>query len=135
MRFDGYDIMLIKISVSQDKHFAMSDHHPLVAGKLLDGRESYIFRLITENGLAYQGSGPTPKKAHFLQRSDKQVFTFIAPSPSDRLYIRVLRYDPDAYMQCKYYADKVQRGEIGMNSTGPFSWKFFRNLSVGSDQL
>lgn len=126
MQFDRNDVM--HIEVPRDKSFkAMSDHHPVVAGRLPDGRQSYIFDLVGD-GLQYVGFGPTPEEACFLQRSLDEKLILASPSPSDTVFVRVLRYDPDAYMHCDYYADKWQSQEAGMDSTGPFSWKFSRYL-------
>ena len=41
--------------------------------------------------------------------------------------VLVLRYDPESYKLCEYYASQSKEA-IGMDATGPFSWKFRRNL-------
>lgn len=127
MAYDKYDVM--RIEVPRDGSFAMTEHHPLVAGRLPDGRISYVFGLSGEDGLVYAGSGPSLEETRFLQRtSDKSDLIRASPSPSARLYLDVLRYDPDSYMECGYYADKMQSKEAGMDSTDPFSWRFYRYL-------
>lgn len=106
----------------------MSDHHPLVAGRLPDGRTSYIFLLTKMDGLSYLGSGTIPEKSRSLERKVDGSFTLIKPSPSIDLYLRVLRYDPDAYMHCEYYANKMRPENIGLDPTGPFSWRPFKSF-------
>lgn len=128
MQFDGNDVM--RIEVSRDGSFAMSDHYPLVTGIFPDGRRSYIFLLERKDGLAYYGTGHTPEEACFLQRGSDGKLTLANASPSDALYVYVLRYDPDAYMYCDYYEDKMRAGEVSkdLDLTEPFSWKLHRYL-------
>lgn len=127
MQFDANDVMAIE--VPRDAPLPMSDHHPLVAGRLSDGRQSYAFILHAEGGLTYDGSGPSPEEARFLRKNLDGNLILASPSPSDEFFVWVLRYDPDAYMHNKYYADMARAENSGMDSTGPFSWKFQRYLS------
>lgn len=124
MQYDPSDVM--RIEAPRNRPFPMSNNHPLLAGRLLDGRRSYVFDLHTKDGLEYEGSGPTPEEARFLKQ-DMSLHS-AGPSLSDRLYVRVLRYDPDAYMHCEYHADKLRTQNIGIDPTGPFSWVFERNF-------
>lgn len=116
------------IEVSREESFAMSNHHPLVAGRLRDGRPSYIYELDEEDRLVYYGSGPTPEEARFLRRRLDGNLLLDSPSPSGALFARVLRYDPDVCMRCNSYADKWGVDNGGMDSTGPFSWNLHRYL-------
>lgn len=126
MQFDLYDVMLV--TVPRDKPFVMSDHHPILAGRLPDGQETYIFDMLMEDGLTYEGSGPTPEDARFHRRGPDGNLIITSPSPSDGLRLLVLRYDPDAYMHCEYYANKMKLEGAGKDTTGPFSWKLCRYL-------
>ena len=126
MRYDTHDVMMIE--VARVKPLEMSDHHPLVASRMSDGRKSYAFAMHAKDGLWYCGSGPTPEEARFLRKSSDGSHIFIRASPSDRTFVSVLRYDPDAYMHCEYYANKLRVQSIGTDSTGPFSWKWRRYL-------
>lgn len=125
MQFDENDV--IKIEVSRDEPFAMSDHHPLIAGRLADGSEAYLFDLFGEDGLWYAGSGPTPETRFLLRRPDENLI-FTGSSPSGALFVWVLRYDPDTYIHCEYYAYKMRSEEAEMDPTGPFSWILRRYL-------
>ena len=125
MQYDVNDV--VRIQVARDEPF-MCDHYPLMAGRLPDGRESYVFDLDGEDELWYEGSGPTPEEARFLRRSSEGNLILASPSPSDKLSLWVLRYDPDAYMHCEYYTDEMKMADVGRDPTGPFSWKFNRYL-------
>lgn len=120
MEVDLCDV--VRIEVPRGVPFAMSDHHPLIAGRLPDGRLSYIFLFVKEDGLVYEGSGPTPEEAHALQSSDGSL-PVITPSDAAKVYVRVLRYNPDSYVHCEYYASKMRSEDVGMEPPGPFSWK------------
>lgn len=126
MQYDTNDVMCIE--VPRDRPFAMSDHLPLVAGGLPDGRQLYNFALVAKDGLVYAGSGPTPEEARFLQRNPDRKFIFVSPSLSEMLRIWVLRYGLDAYMHCEYYVDKMRTEDVGRDPTGPFFWGFERYL-------
>ena len=128
MNYDANDIM--RIEVSQGKPFAVHNHRPLIAGNLRDGRQSYIFYFIGRDGLGCTGSGPTPEEARFLKTEADGKLTLSSPSPSDRLYIRVLRCDKEAYTNCEYYANKAKRRKIRMDPTGPYFWKLRKRLLV-----
>lgn len=127
MQFDTNDIMWIE--APRHGSFAIKDHHPLVAGRLPDGREAYIFDLNGEDKPKYYGSGPTSEEVRFMERRSGGSLIFASPCSSDELYVRVLRYDPEAYVHCEYYANKKRSEEAsGLDSTGPFSWKFVKYL-------
>lgn len=130
MQIDANDVMKIEVPCGQgrDRTFDMSDHHPLVAGRLSGGRESYIFELSKKDINGCPGSGPTPEEVRFVQRRRDRKVIFTIPSPSERLHLWVLRYDRSAYMNCEYYADKLRSEKIGVDPTGPFSWKLHRLL-------
>lgn len=134
MRFDLF-VDVMRIEVPRASPFEMSDHHPLVAGRLSDGRQSYIFDLCQENDLAFVGSGPTPEEACFFQRKANGNVVLNGLSATDRLYLYVLRYDLGAYMHCEYYGNKMQTGIARMDSTGPFSWTFTRYLPAFQHSL
>lgn len=126
MQFDANDVMYIE--VPRDRPFSMSDHLPLVAGELPDGRQLYIFTLAAKDGLVYATSGPTPEEARFIPRNPDGNFIFVSPSLSETLYMRVLRYDLNAYLHCEYYVDKMRTEDVGKDPTGPFFWGFQRYL-------
>lgn len=121
MRHDKNDLMWI--GISRDEPFVMDDHYPLIAGRLPDGRSLYAFQLYEEDEVHYLGTGPTPEEVRFLQRKSDGNHILAGPSPSGELSVQVLRYDPDAYILCDHYADKMRSEEVRMDPTGPFSWK------------
>lgn len=125
MQFHNNDVMRIEVPSSP---FAMSDHHPLVSGTLSDGRQCYIFESVSKDASVCTGSGPTPGEMHFVRRASDEKNILTSPSPSDRLYLRVLRYNLDTYLLCNYYADTAELGDVGSDPTGPFSWKLRRYL-------
>lgn len=126
MQFAPSDVM--RFEVPRDGFFSMSDHHPIVAGVLPDGRPSYMFGVALEDGIGYVASGPAPEELRFVRRKLDGGLVLSAPSPSSRVYAWVLRYEPDAYMHCEYYASKMRAEDVGIDSTGPFSWKLRRYL-------
>lgn len=125
MKYDENDVM--RIEVTRKRKSAMINYHPIVAGTLSDGRRSYIFDLDKDDGTSYLGSGSTPRETRFLQRSNGNLMP-TDPSSSDRLYVWVLRYNPDSYMYSNYYVNKLRPEITGLNQTGPFSWKFLDHL-------
>lgn len=143
MKFDNLDVMLVE--VPRRRPFAMSDHYPVIAGRLPDGRLSYIFDWVGKERVVYEGSGPSPEESRCLKQNSDREFILAMPSPSDALYVRVLRYDPDAYMKCESYASKMRPEKARLDPSGPLFWKFRRylpadertrnkNEAVGSDE-
>lgn len=129
MRYDFNDIM--RVEVPRDGPFMMSDHYPLVAGRMHDGHESYIFASYTEDNGRWHwhdASGPNPEEACFMRRRPDGELILAKPSLSERLYVQVLRYDSAAYVHCEYYANRMRTEGAGKDSTEPFCWKFEKYL-------
>lgn len=122
------DLGIMSIEISRDSPLAGENNHLLIAGRLPDGRQSYVYDVSDQDGLSYVGHGPTPEEIRFLKRQPDGSLITTSPCPTDRIYARVLRYDLHAYMKCEFYANKMQSGELGMDPTGPFSWKVRRIL-------
>lgn len=135
MPFDSHDVMDIEVPCEEAIEL-FANHYPLTAGRLRNGRQSFIFLFKSmEDDFMYAGSGPSPKESHFFKRGPDGCITIIRPSPSDRLSVMVLRYDLDAYKHCEYYAKMIESDEVKMDPTGPYSWEFSRYLPAYYYQL
>lgn len=68
------------------------------------------------------------REARFLRRLEvKGTFGLTGIEESDvAVFVLVLKYDVEAYDRCGLYAGRYS--EVGMDPTGPFSWKFVRKL-------
>lgn len=126
MQYGRFD--LIRIELPRHAPLGVNDHHLLSAGFRSDGRRSYIFWSRGYDGLWYTGDGPSADELYFIKRSSDAALRFSVSRSSDIVCMCALRYDADAYVRCEYYRRKQEQEEVGMDPTGPFSWKFNRYL-------
>ena len=127
---DVLDYMYIEIPRSHP--FSMDGHYPVVVGRMPDKREAYVFKLYNPDGLGYFGFGPTPEESSFLKGETDGILSYTRPSPSDILYLAVLRYEPETYLKRGCEANNMRSENIRMDTTGLFPWKFHRYLPAST---
>lgn len=119
----------ISLLVSREEVVDHTKHHAFVAGTMTKGRKAYAFSVRDQNDLEFFGHGPSIQKAKFYRRDLNGKAEMTGHFPTDKaLYVPVLKYDPDAYYLCQHYAAKKEREGLGIQPTGPFFWKFNRDL-------
>ena len=104
------------------ENICSAGHYPLLVGYTVDGEPLYMLELphipIPENARP----GYVKIKEHYAYPKGSTYIRTI-----EGFLVLVLRYDPESYNLCKQYSPQAKEA-IGMDATGPFSWKFHRKL-------
>lgn len=120
MEYDDTDIAILKVQTGDT--FRIAGHHPLLAGYTADGEPLYMSEKSFCDIPVPENTQPENVKIrkHYLDGS-----TII--EAISHFSVSMLRYDPESYNLCEHYSSQ-KKEEIGMDATGPFSWKFHRML-------
>lgn len=130
-----YEIQnVISLYIDAGCIFSSTDHYPLVAGYTAGGEPLYDAWLTIPGAARTYAriaipSGIRPERVTIKVHNADGSITLIQPSDATSLSVNALRYDPHAYDLNEYYS-KRGKEECDMDSTGPFSWKFYKRLPV-----
>ena len=120
MEYDDTDIAILEVRTGDI--FRIAGHHPLLAGYTADGEPLYMSEYFFRDVPVPENAQPenVKIKEHYLDGST-------AIEARSHFSVSMLRYDPESYDLCEHYSSR-KKEEIGMDATGPFSWKFHRML-------
>ena len=107
--------------------FSDADHYPIIAGYTSNGLPLYCAANYYQSSWIGIRNGTSLDRMqcreHYLDGTEK---TSLLDS-RESLKVLALKYDPDAYIRSKYYMNNAGDTE-GMDPTGPFSWRFSKEL-------
>lgn len=127
MEINGYMILQVK----PEDSLSTAGHHPVLAGYSPDGSACFIaYNAVEIPHTVCDGtrSKDLRFRAHYEDGSVKDEDIYA--QKHDIMKVFCLRYDPFVYE----HTDGASPNSVGMDATGPYSWKFNRKLPVKKNE-